>query len=261
MKSPHTEHQGRNRTALWISLLAVVALAIGILAAEKAVVPQPSAVVSLTLPATAPADDPKALTNTIYGKLPLIFEANRGQTDAQVRFLSRGPGYTLFLTPNEAVFNLRASSPTESDPAAVKFSALRMSLLDANPQPEIGGLDPLPSRINYYRGQDPQQWQIGVATYGKVQLQGVYPGIDLIYYGNQRQLEYDFVVAPGADPGQIRVKFAGLNEAVQATLADNGDLLLKMAVGELRWHKPVVYQDIAGRRQPVDGQFVLRSAP
>ncbi|MFZ4790144.1 MAG: SBBP repeat-containing protein [Candidatus Competibacteraceae bacterium] len=262
MKSPHTEHQGRNRTALWISLLAVVALAIGILAAEKAVVPQPSAVVSLTLPATAPADDPKALTNTIYGKLPLIFEANRGQTDAQVRFLSRGPGYTLFLTPNEAVFNLRApSSLADTKSAAVKSSALRMSLVDANPQPEINGLDPLPSRINYYRGQDPQQWQIGVATYGKVQLQGVYSGIDLIYYGNQRQLEYDFVVAPGADPGQIRVKFAGLNEAVQATLADNGDLLLKMAVGELRWHKPVVYQDIAGRRQPVDGQFVLRSAP
>ncbi|MBZ4192951.1 MAG: SBBP repeat-containing protein [Candidatus Contendobacter sp.] len=247
MKSPHTEHQGRNWTALWISLLAVVALAIGILAAEKAVVPQPSAVVSLTLPATAPADDPKALTNTIYGKLPLIFEANRGQTDAQVRFLSRGPGYTLFLTANEAVFNLRASSPTESDPAAVKFSALRMSLLDANPQPEIGGLEMTPTQVNYLLGQDRQQWRTHIATYSKVQLQEIYPGISLVYYGNQRQLEYDFVVAPGADPGQIRVQFAGLNEAVQATLADNGDLLLKMAVGGLR------------RRQSVDGQVVLRS--
>jgi hypothetical protein len=154
--------------------------------------------------------------NAAFAKLPLIFEANQGQTDPQVRFVSRGLGYTLFLTPDEAVFNFRTRSVAEQEPAAVKLSTLRMRLLDANSQPGINGLDALVTRINYYRGNDPDQWQIGVATYAKVQLQSVYPGIDLIYYGNQRQLEYDFVVAPGADPGRIRLALAGLDEAVQA---------------------------------------------
>ena len=189
--------------------------------------------------------------NAAFAKLPLIFEANQGQTDPQVRFLSRGPGYTLFLTPDEAVFNFRAQSVAGQEPVAVKLSTLRMRLLDANPQPEISGLDPVSTRINDYRGNDSQQWQIGVPTYAKTQLQSVYPGIDLIYYGNQRQLEYDFVVAPGADPARIRLALSGLDEVVQATLADNGDLVLNMAVGEMRWHKPVVYQNIAGPRRSV----------
>ncbi|MBZ4192872.1 MAG: SBBP repeat-containing protein [Candidatus Contendobacter sp.] len=260
MKPQQTRLAGWRRTALWSSLLAIMALAAGLLTEQMARWSATASVASLTSPTAAMSPDlavARTPINAAFAKLPLIFEANQGQTDPQVRFVSRGLGYTLFLTPDEAVFNFRTRSVAEQEPAAVKLSTLRMRLLDANSQPGINGLDALATRINYYRGNDPDQWQIGVATYAKVQLQSVYPGIDLIYYGNQRQLEYDFVVAPGADPGRIRLALAGLDEAVQATLADNGDLVLSMAVGEMRWHKPVVYQDIAGQRQPVDGRFVL----
>lgn len=261
MKPQQTRSAGWRRTILWSGLLAIVALAVGLPLAEKMAGWSATApVVSLTPPAAATSPEPaveRTRVNAAFAKLPLIFEANQGQTDPQVRFLSRGPGYTLFLTPDEAVFNFRAQSVAGQEPVAVKLSTLRMRLLDANPQPEISGLDPVSTRINDYRGNDSQQWQIGVPTYAKTQLQSVYPGIDLIYYGNQRQLEYDFVVAPGADPARIRLALSGLDEVVQATLADNGDLVLNMAVGEMRWHKPVVYQNIAGQRQPVDGQFVL----
>lgn len=261
MKPQQTRSGGWRRIALWSGLLSIAVLAVGLPLAENMAgwsATVPAAFLTPPAAATVPkrtAERPRM--NAAFAKLPLLFEANQGQTDPQVRFLSRGPGYTLFLTPDEAVFNFRARSVAGQEPAAVKLSTLRMRLLDANPQLDIGGLDPVSTQSNDYRGNDPQQWQIGVPTYAKAQLQSVYPGIDLIYYGNQRQLEYDFVVAPGADPARIRLALAGVDEMVQATLADNGDLVLSMAVGEMRWHRPVVYQDIAGQRQPVDGQFVL----
>ena len=261
MKQQQMKFTGWRWTVLRCILLLIIVLAAAFLTVEKvAFLPEPH-VASLTLPANATLlAARKAQVNAAYGKLPLIFETNQGQSDPQVRFVSRGPSYTLFLTHDEAVFSLHETPLAKSEEAPVKFSTLRMRLVNANPQPEISGFEPLPTQVNYYQGQDPKQWHTAIPTYAKVQLQKVYPGIDLVYYGNQRQLEYDFVVAPSADPAQIRLTLAGLDEAVQTTLADNGDLMLKMGQGEMRWHKPVVYQDIAGQRQSVDGQFVLYPA-
>ena len=154
-----------------------------------------------------------------YGKLPLSFEANQGQSDDQVKFLARGQGYGLFLTPTEAVLSLRAPrtqtlaaerrdrhAPSRCRPSA---AVVRMRLVGANTHPELTGLDPLPGKSNYFIGDDPARWQRDVPNYARVKYAGVYPGIDLVYYGNQRQLEYDIVVAPGADPAAHRARLRG----------------------------------------------------
>ena len=157
----------------------------------------------------------KQRTFSSYGSLPLSFEANQGQTDSQVNFLSRGNGYTLFLTSTEAVLALRkpadpaATDPkTEPMPTTGKFQeakesaagVVRMQLIGANSEPRVVGLDELPGKSNYFIGNDPKKWRTNVPRYAKVRYEEVYPGIDLVYYGKQRQLEYDLLVAPGADP-------------------------------------------------------------
>jgi hypothetical protein len=142
-----------------------------------------------------------------YGQIPLSFEANQGQTDPQVNFLARGSGYALFLTPTEAVLSLQKD-------------VLRMQLVGANANPRVAGVDPQATTSNYFVGNDPSYWRTNVANYGKVEYQAVYPGIDLVYYGNQRQLEYDFVVGPGANPGVIQLSFQG---AQNLTLDAQGD--------------------------------------
>jgi uncharacterized repeat protein (TIGR01451 family) len=211
-----------------------------------------------------------------YGKLPLSFEVNQGQTDKKARFLSRGPGYGLFLTPTAAVLSLhkpKAAAPenskspgqTPKTPAGKTpessgqtgpeiATTLHMQLLGANPDPKTGGLDELPGKVNYFRGKDPKQWHTHIPTYAKVKYEKVYPGIDLIYYGNQRQLEYDFIVAPGADPKAVRLAFEG---ADKLNIDAQGDLLLHMAGGDMRLHKPLVYQEIDGKRREIDGRYLL----
>ena len=147
-----------------------------------------------------------------YGRLPLHFEENRGQTDARVRFLSRGSGYALFLTRDEAVLQLRKADP---GPAGIRNPqlgppvTLRMRLAGANPNAEARGVEDLPGKANYLIGNDPSRWRTGIPTYARVLYRNVYAGVDLVYYGNQRQLEHDFVVAPGADPKQIRLAVEG----------------------------------------------------
>ena len=203
-----------------------------------------------------------------YGRLPLAFEANDGQVAPQVKFLSRGRGYSLFLTDTEAVLTLKKSRPVAADTEAgaakrrarqrrtVETSVLRMTMLGANTEPKIAGADKLPGVVNYYRGTDPAKWRTGVATYEKVRLEKVYPGIDLVYYGNQRQLEYDYIVAPGANPKRIRLGFEG---AQKISVDKGGDLVVETGGGEVRWHKPVVYQQVRGERKPVAGKYVLRN--
>jgi hypothetical protein len=178
-----------------------------------------------------------------YGKLPLTFEANAGQTDGRVRYLSRGAGYTLFLTAeNEAVVSLaRTTSKGERQTAAV-----RMSMPGSKRASAIHALEPQANISNYYYGSDPKGWLTGVRHYGRVSYKGVYPGIDVVYYGNQRQLEYDFVVSPGANPKDIRLKFDG---ADRIATASNGDLVLHTQYGEIRQRRPVVYQDVDGQRR------------
>jgi len=203
-------------------------------------------------PVFGTAAAPGADVSESYGKLPLQFEANRGQTDKDVRFLSRGPGYGLYLTASEAVLML-----AKPDAKAQKSVALRMSLVGAARKPVLTGLDELPGKANYFIGKNPSKWRSNVPTYAKVQYRNVYPGIDLVYYGKQQQLEYDFVVAPGADPKKIVLGFKG---ADKLKIDAGGDLLLQTAGNDIRQHKPVVYQDIDGFRREIAGGYVRKGA-
>src|SRR5215216_3586586 len=158
----------------------------------------------------------KTRLNELYGQLPLSFEANVGQTDPQVDFISRGSGYTLFLTPREAVLALRtaSASPTTGDRRidhheSSAGAVLRMKFVGSEAKPRVTGQEELPGKVNYIIGKDPKQWRTGVSTYAKVAYRNLYPGVDLVYYGNQRQLEYDFVVSPGTNPDIIALSFEG----------------------------------------------------
>jgi hypothetical protein len=225
---------------------------------------------------TLPARKAQIVEN--YGKLPLSFEANIGQADKSVKFLSRGSGYGLYLTGNEAVLELQDSGVRiqDSGPRAKPLGAvsgwqrttdhglrttdsfLRMKIVNANQDAAVTGADELPGKVNYFLGNDPAKWHTSVPTYAKVRYAGIYPGIDLVYYGNPSaggQLEYDFVVAPGADPGVITLavgaqgqernsKLENRNSADHASLqiARDGDLVIRTDAGEIRFRKPVVYQ-------------------
>ncbi len=353
--------------------------------------PDSAATVNLAAAPAASAGQKRHLAET-YGKLPLSFEANQGQTDGAVKFLSRGRGYALFLTGDEAVLTLErarqkangkgqmakvnaGAAPTgtlsdlvgrpenemvaqhplsgaaalpnllpfpsagreygpgqelerprdrragpalpSSSPLAEvdeRSTVLRMRLLGANASAAVIGADELPGKSNYFIGNDPKKWRTNVPNYAKVKYQNVYPGVDLVYYGNQGgQLEYDFVVAPGADPIAIKLDVGaglalpenarsartvpdGLERVAEATeragqaqplrIAANGDLVVKTDGGEVRLHKPVVYQEKASgvrshesdrydansnlkivnrpltldNRQCLDGHYVLRGS-
>jgi len=216
-----------------------------------------------------------------YGKLPLSFEANRGQTDPHVNFISRGSGYTLYLTSTEAVLTLRqnlgSAQPTagrknpqisskrrvigetqEAELGETKGhvpSALRMKLVGANRSADIEGLEPLPGKSNYFIGNDPTKWHTDIPTYAKVRYWDIYPGVDLVYYGHQQLLEYDFIVAAGANPKTIRLAIAGVEKLESDT---DGDLVLGTNEGEVRLHKPIVYQEVGGIRKEIAGRFVVR---
>ncbi|MGB6690336.1 MAG: Ig-like domain repeat protein [Terracidiphilus sp.] len=217
-----------------------------------------------TEPATQPAGRPAAGPSKAavqYGKLPLSFEPNLGQTAKEVQWLARGPEYTLFLAGHDAVLELNktvpakrgATRPEELTPS-ISSSVVRMNLLGARTAQQTTGEEPLPGKANYFTGNDASKWQLSVPMYGKVRLQRVYPGIDLVYYGRQGRLEYDFVVAPGADASAIRMNFDG----AKVDLAANGDLVLPVSGGPaIRFNKPVVYQMKDGARRPVDGSFAI----
>ena len=199
------------------------------------------------------ADSPENPANAKPAKaallaVPLSFEANQGQTDSQVKFLSRGDGYALFLTSNEAVFTLRTPAGVKAPP-----SVFRMELLGAERNAQISGADQLPGVANYFIGNDPKKWRSGIAVYGKVKYQGIYPGVDAVFYGNQRQLEYDFVVAPGADPRQISLGLTGATPSLDI----EGNVLLRLADGDLALKKPIVYQNIDGGKKAVDARYTI----
>ncbi len=224
---------------------------------------------TLSLPRpTAPDQATQARVQEAYGKLPLSFEANHGQTDPRVKFLAGGSGYRLFLTPTEAVLALRkptvdktnegslgAHTAVKVKPTKPQQAVVRMKLVGANPGPQLAGQDELPGKSNYFIGNDPQQWRTNVSHYGKVKYEGVYPGVDLLYYGTGGQLEYDFVVAAGADPRVIKLSFAGADEM---RIDACGDLVMDVGGGEIRQHKPVVYQEVEGVKQEVAGRYVMR---
>jgi hypothetical protein len=197
----------------------------------------------------------KAKVQEAYGKLPLYFEANHGQTDRQVKFLNRGRGYSLFLTPTEAVLAL-SPRPTEGEGQGER-AVLRMSFVGANLKTRVEGLEKLPGIVNYFIGNDPKKWRTNIPTYAKVRQKNVYPGVDVVYYGNQRQLEYDFVVRPGAHPNTIKLSFQG---AEDVSIDDQGDLILQVSGGEVRLLKPNVYQEIKGKKQTIAARYILQAS-
>jgi uncharacterized repeat protein (TIGR01451 family) len=194
----------------------------------------------------------------ILGQLPLIFEPNQGQADASVKFLARGAGYSLFLEPTSAVLALQTPSKSSSKLRSGHSQQLvRMKLFGSNPKAVTAGSDPLPGKSNYIIGNDPHQWHSGIPQFAGVRYASVYPGIDLVFYGNQGQLEYDFKVAPGADPAQAELQFDGVTKLELS----GGDLVLTgNDASGLRLQAPQVYQRDGDRRQPVAGRFVLRAA-
>src|SRR5437660_443855 len=206
-----------------------------------------------------------------FGNLPLGFEANRGQTDSRVKYLSRGGGYELFLTSREAVMLLRnegssdrgqdlpnrnkqAPAPGSQLPTS---SVLRMQFVGANSRAEIVGEGELPGKVNYFIGNNPAKWRTGISTYSRVRYRGIYSGIDLVYYGNQRQLEYDFVVGPGANPKDIQLSIAGADDC-RVDVA-TGDLVLRVAGREVRQLRPVAYQEANGEGREINVRYALFS--
>lgn len=179
-----------------------------------------------------------------YRSLPFSFEPNVGQSDAHVKFLARTRGLTVFLTATDTVLSTRRT-------------AVRMRLVGANPAARIHGLDELPGRSHSFIGRDPSRWRTNVPTYARVGYRDIYPGIDVVYYGTQeRQLEYDFVVGPGADPRAIRLTFDGVD---RLELSGAGDLVLHVGDTSLRFGKPLVYQRSEGGRQTVAGRWAFES--
>lgn len=193
---------------------------------------------------------------------PLTFEQNLGQYPDAAAFVARGPLYHLALSPTEVRVTLFQPSPRNGraaaqpgQPVATRYEALAIELLGANRRAPISGEGVTAGRANYFLGNDPAQWRTGVPTYERVRVTDVYPGINLWHYGNQQQLEYDFEVAPGVDPGTIALAFHGAKELRHDETS--GELVIKLGETELRQPKPVIYQTVNGARQPVAGDYVV----
>ena len=184
-----------------------------------------------------------------FGRLPMSFEPNQGQSDGSVKFLARGNGYGLYLTSREAALVFGGGQKGQTS------AAVEMKFAGANLEAQGAGSDRLPGHSNYFIGNDPSRWLRNVPQFGRVAYREIYPGIDLAFYGNQGRLEYDFDVAPGADPDRIQLDLTG---ADKLQVASNGDLVLAKNGRELRFQAPRVYQNSAAGEQNVSGAFVLR---
>jgi hypothetical protein len=218
----------------------------------------------------------KQRISNAYGRIPISFEKNEGQTDQRVEFLSRRPGYTLFLSAGgEAVLALSGSAsahvdalhsfrsakvrPTHATPADIPSNgrtgaALIVTPVGANKEAHAVGQEALPGTVNYFRGSDPAKWRANLSTYARVGYENVYPGVDLVYYGNERQLEYDFIVHPGADPGIIALDFQGADEL---SVDPQGDLVVKIAGREVHQRRPLIYQEDGSARHEIAGRYSL----
>ncbi len=219
-------------------------------------------------PRTAGAEV-KPRARSLFAGLPLFFEPNLGQghldpADRRAEFVTRGPGYSLFLGPEGAILSTVSQSKGDSkkhdsakhQASLVRVNSLQMKLAGANPNASLTGADLLPGKSNYFLGNDASQWRHSVPQFARVRYENIYPGINLVFYGNQGRLEYDFQIAPGADPAQAELEFNG---AKQLQLKD-GALLIRSEGGSMQLQAPRVYQEIAGQQQPVEGHFVLRGA-
>lgn len=199
-----------------------------------------------------------------FGNLPLYFVLNQGQADKNVKYYSVGSRYGLFLTQNGAVLQLVAEnaqadasnhSPHFERSGSFKSGQVNLSFVGADFSEPPMGEEEFPSKVNYLVGNDASQWQANISTFGRVRYKSVYPGIDALFYGNQRELEYDFVVAPRANPDRILLSFEGAKKIV---INRRGELVLKLENGEILQRKPVAYQIIDGQKQKVNVRFVKK---
>lgn len=239
---------------LWTRIVPAVLLLLGVGAGllvlgSRPTLERAATTMPLPSPTTTIANSPSL---SVYAHVPMIFERNQGQTDAQVQFMARGNGYGLFLTDDEAVLVLRHVGGRDKARDA-KSSVIRMALAGAMAHPKAEGAEPLPGRSHYLIGNAPSKWSRDLPQYARVRYSQVYPGIDLVYYGKQGQLEYDFEVAPGADPNKIQLHFDGS----QKLRLDAGDLVLQTPDGNLRLNAPHIYQRTKTAAETVDGRFVL----
>jgi hypothetical protein len=216
---------------------------------------------------TEPNCATKIRISETYGSLPLHFEANQGQVDERVRFLSRGSGYNLLLTSNEAVLTLSRRENNQDSTAEredrkrggeslIQTGTLRMRWEGANEDEKIEGVEGLEGKSHYFLGNDPGKWRSNISLYRKVRYRDLYPGVDLIYYGNQRQLEYDLVVTPEGDPNAIRLAIEGAEEV---RVNGGGDLVVRINGGEVIQHKPLIYQEREGKREIIRGGYVVEN--
>ena len=276
MSTPSTSN---NRiVALFFVLAAVVASAVVLTVILK------RRVIAEASPLTASVSHPQKLTTALrrqiqstYTALPLAFEQNQGQTDDRVKYTARTSGYALFLTADDIVFSMQSSfraplvreRPLEQkalrlagDPAHRQhdtrdsFAVIHMQLTGANAKANIGASDLLPGKANYFIGKDPGKWRSNIPMYARVSYENIYPGVNLAFHGEQRQLEFDFVVNPGASPQPITLHFTG---AQKIKTDDSGDLLIASAAGDIMLHKPFAYQQLNGAKQAVDAHFVLKA--
>ncbi len=202
-----------------------------------------------------------------YGKTALSFQANYGQTAPSVRFLARAFGYDLFLTQTEAVLTLRIANGTRrnADSHAANYTPpdsqsayIKIKLVGANPAPDLSGLDQLPGASNYFIGD--RGWPTNVPAYARVKYSNLYPGVDMIYYGNQRDLEYDFKVAPGADPALIKVSYEAASGRAPVRVDADGDLIIDTIAGQIRQRKPFAYQEVDGAKKQIAARYVLKGS-
>jgi uncharacterized repeat protein (TIGR01451 family) len=195
----------------------------------------------------------KSQTAAEYGKLPLSFEKNEGQAPSNIKFLARGQGYTLALTSEGAILGLHKQKGEESQPG--KDANPRIHLLGASPSPEILGMDELLGKVNYILGNDPTQWRTNVPTYAKVIYKNVYPGIDMVYRGDQGKLEFDFIVHPGADPKRIQLDDF---EARARVLEKSGSITYDYPGGKITLNRPFSYVPARTKREEIASNFVVR---
>jgi Beta-propeller repeat len=187
------------------------------------------------------------------GNVPLYFEANHGQSGSAADFLAQGTRSQFLISPDTAEILLFKPAALRSFEAR----AVQMEFVGASPQAQIYGAAELPGQINYFIGNDSSKWETGVPTFAKVRVAGIYPGVGLVYYGDQRQLEYDLMVAPGADPGSIAVHFAGVD---RMSINPAGDLVLNIGDAEIYQPRPVIYQMVDGKRVDINGGYRMLDA-
>jgi len=234
-----------------VPVLAIIAVSLFVLSpAHRRSASRSGAAASVVSQPGPPAPAARLRVQTNYASLPLAFEQNQGQTDAQVKYMARGDGYILFLTGDDAVFSLQSASKNSAS------ITRRGAAPTKNHERRAPASDLLPGKSNYFLGSDPRKWHSDVPHYARVSYQDVYPGVNLAFHGAQRQTEFDFVVAPGANPAPIAFRFTG---AQGIKTDDSGNLVLSSAAGNVQLHKPVAYQEQNGVRQAVDARFVLKT--